>query len=148
MYVMRLSIALGVIITVMISNDALKLQPCTAFIQPKPPTSRLLWQPLHSFNEETSYDDDTRYRRRRKLVDRSNVYHKDSSPTVTLEEEEKELCYLDDLPGTDAGKTCFVSSSDSLSSDPDSSKFLESLPFSIPTTFIDLALRYIPIVSC
>ena len=141
---MRLSIALLVIIKVMISNDALKLQPCAAFIQPKPPTSRLLWQPLHSFNEDT----DSSYRRRRKLVDRSNVYHKDSSPTVTLEEEEKELCYLDDLPGTDAGKTCFVSSSDSLSSDPDSSKFLESLPFSIPTTAIDLALRYIPIVSC
>ena len=145
MYVMRLSIALLVIIKVMISNDALKLQPCAAFIQPKPLVSRLLWQPLHSFNEDTS---DSSYRRRRKLVDRSNVYHKDSSPTVTLEEEEKELCYLDDLPGTDAGKTCFVSSSDSLSSDPDSSKFLESLPFSIPTTAIDLALRYIPIVSC
>ncbi|KAL7532512.1 hypothetical protein ACHAXR_004671 [Thalassiosira sp. AJA248-18] len=75
----------------------------------------------------------------------------DSSPSnlpLELALEEEELCYLDDLPGTDAGQTCFVSDSSSLSSDPSSAKFLASLPFNtrIPSTAIDIFLRYLPFI--
>lgn len=126
-------------------------------------------------NEELNRSPTFPTERRRKLVDRSNVYM-DSSPTSTsthvspnlgditnssllpesalqevFEEEEEELCYLDDLPGTDAGQTCFVSDSSSLSSDPNPSKFLPgSLPFNtrvrIPPIATELALRYLPFV--
>eukprot|EP00984_Skeletonema_dohrnii_P032595 scaffold26971_cov90-Skeletonema_dohrnii-CCMP3373.AAC.1 len=53
-------------------------------------------------------------RRRRKLVDRSNIYSVDTSRTTNkslfVENNEEELCFLDDLPGTDVGQSCFVSS--------------------------------------
>mmetsp|Transcript_66 Transcript_66/g.155 ORF Transcript_66/g.155 Transcript_66/m.155 type:complete len:514 (+) Transcript_66:278-1819(+) len=105
--------------------------------------------------------------RRRKLVDRTNVYNMYSSPTNTTSNviqdagsaknasmqletslDEEELCYLDDLPGTDAGQTCFISDSSSLSSDPDSSNFLVSLPFNtrIPPIATDLTLKYLPFI--
>ncbi|KAL7551872.1 hypothetical protein ACHAWF_015090 [Thalassiosira exigua] len=101
---------------------------------------------------------------RRKLVDRSSTFYtlnstsasipNDASPiSNTLDEsrlggEDAELCYLDDMPGTDAGQTCFVSDSSSLSSDPSSPKFLASLPFNtrIPPIATDLTLRYLPFV--
>ena len=107
--------------------------------------------------------------RRRKLVDRTHVYYKDGfeptdevtktstaqqqqqqqlgdAPTVTPTLfEEDELCYLDDLPGTNAGQTCFVSDSSSLSDDPKASA---SLPFNtrIPDESIDFSLRYLPFI--
>jgi len=126
-------------------------------------------------NEELNRSPTFSTERRRKLVDRSNVYM-DSSPTSTsthvspnlgvitnsslhaesalqevFEEEEEELCYLDDLPGTDAGQTCFVSDSSSPSSDPNPSTFLPgSLPFNtrvrIPPVATELALRYLPFI--
>ncbi|KAL9187986.1 hypothetical protein ACHAXT_006364 [Thalassiosira profunda] len=93
-------------------------------------------------------------RRRRKLVDRSSAFYGNnntfSDPSLYPESatDEQELCFLDDMPGTDAGQTCFVSDSTSLSSDPSSSKFLESLPFNtrIPPIAFDLGLRYIPFI--
>ena len=144
-----------------------RIEPCVAFIQPPPSTSTTyytintrtlsLLPPLHGYKggDDDKYNHDYYSRqssfsteRRRKLIDRSNVYNIYSSTDsmMQLEEEEKELCYLDDIPGTNAGQTCFVSDSSSLSSDP---TFLASLPFDtrIPPTTIDQALRYIPIVS-
>jgi len=49
---------------------------------------------------------------------------------------------------TDAGQTCFVSDSSSLSSDDNSLKFLASLPFNtrIPPTVVDLILKYLPFI--
>lgn len=102
----------------------------------------------------------------RKLVDRSSVYVHHSSPAARastdaardvsaaaapprLDDEDIELCYLDDMPGTNAGETCFVSHSSSISSDPESSRFLASLPFNTripPVQALDLALRFIPVV--
>mmetsp|Transcript_31801 Transcript_31801/g.68680 ORF Transcript_31801/g.68680 Transcript_31801/m.68680 type:complete len:309 (+) Transcript_31801:322-1248(+) len=113
--------------------------------------------------------------RRRKQVDRSNVYNIQSTPTITTttstatgttttsstsaninatsietdnniqsnpinqksarheeetmlkQEEEEELCYLDDMLGEVAGETCFVSDSSSLSSN-DSKKTIIQQP--------------------
>ena len=98
------------------------------------------------------------------LVDRSSVYIVNTSPdsvswnfalnfsiatnsSLNLEDEE-ELCFLDDIPVTNAGQTCFVSDSSSLSSDHNSSKFLASLPFytRIPPTVVDLILKYLPFI--
>ena len=98
------------------------------------------------------------------LVDRSSVYIMNTSPdsvssnlalnfsiapnsSLNLEDEE-ELCFLDDIPVTDAGQTCFVSDSSSLSSDDNSLKFLASLPFNtrIPPTVVDLILKNLPFI--
>mmetsp|Transcript_14567 Transcript_14567/g.23851 ORF Transcript_14567/g.23851 Transcript_14567/m.23851 type:complete len:539 (+) Transcript_14567:77-1693(+) len=100
-------------------------------------------------------------RRRRKLVDRSNVYSIDTSRTTTtpkslfVEVDEEELCFLDELPGTDVGKSCFVSSIPSMTNndyddketDPSSKPSL-SLPFNTRRSplEIDLLLRYLPII--
>ena len=86
-------------------------------------------------------------KRRRKLVDRTNVYHTYSPPARSSEE----LCYLDELPGTDAGRSCFVAPSSppaSPSPDPSSPRFRDSLPFSmrLPQQALDLVLRYLPII--
>eukprot|EP00578_Thalassiosira_sp_NH16_P022232 CAMPEP_0181083024 /NCGR_PEP_ID=MMETSP1071-20121207/3939_1 /TAXON_ID=35127 /ORGANISM="Thalassiosira sp., Strain NH16" /LENGTH=402 /DNA_ID=CAMNT_0023164659 /DNA_START=591 /DNA_END=1799 /DNA_ORIENTATION=+ len=73
---------------------------------------------------------------------------KNASMQLETSLDEEELCYLDDLPGTDAGQTCFISDSSSLSSDPDSSNFLVSLPFNtrIPPIATDLTLKYLPFI--
>jgi hypothetical protein len=105
------------------------------------------------------------------LVDRSSVHIVSSFPDISspnlaqnlsiatnqsliLEVEENELeevdelCYLDDIPVTDAGQTCFVSDSSSLSSDPNSSDFLASLPFNTrdSPTVVDTVLRFLPFI--
>jgi len=55
---------------------------------------------------------------------------------MSLNKEEEDLCYMDELPGIDAGQTCFVSdSSTSISSDTH-----------ISPSMIDAALRFVPIV--
>lgn len=96
--------------------------------------------------------------RRRKLVDRSNIYPVDTSGTspksLFVEDEEEELCYLDDLPGTDVGQSCFVSSTTPLSTNnnvDDNEEFPSpslSLPFNtrIPPLAMDLTLRYLPFI--
>ncbi len=93
--------------------------------------------------------------RRRKLVDRSNIYPVDTSRTTTkslfVEDDEEELCYLDDLPGTDVGQSCFVSSTTLPNNndvdDSDESPSM-SLPFNtrIPPLAMDLTLRYLPFI--
>jgi len=144
----------------------LSVEPCVAFMQP-PPSSLLAstrtLSPVASTIKaatKTDYSNEDS-KRRRKLVDRSNVYYEQSSPSTTspssdvkqksslqLESalEEEELCFLDELPGTDAGQTCFVSEASSLSSDP---TFLDPLPFDtrIPPMAIDLAIRYVPFIT-
>ena len=102
-----------------------------------------------------------RQRRRRKLVDRSNIYSVDTSKASTAPDfsvdDEEELCFLDDFTGTDAGATCFVSSTSSITNkdyyedketNPSSSASSPSLPFNtrIPPIEIDLLLRYLPII--
>lgn len=94
--------------------------------------------------------------RRRKLVDRSNIYPVDTSRTtpksVFVEDDEDELCYLDDLPGTDVGQSCFVSSTPPLSSKNDVDDSEESpslsLPFNtrLPPLAMDVSLRYLPFI--
>lgn len=101
-------------------------------------------------NEEVRRRPEISEERLRKLVDRTNVYM-DTSPFDSEPEEEvddEELCYLDDMLGEFAGETCFVSDSSSLSSDPDSARLLEALPFNIriPPATTDLALRYLPFI--
>ena len=74
-------------------------------------------------------------RRRRKLVDRSNIYSVDTSRTTPkslfVEDDEEELCFLDDLPGTDVGQSCFVSSDNYDNGDDanPSASMSQSLPF-------------------
>mmetsp|Transcript_26420 Transcript_26420/g.41458 ORF Transcript_26420/g.41458 Transcript_26420/m.41458 type:complete len:527 (-) Transcript_26420:399-1979(-) len=96
-------------------------------------------------------------RRRRKLVDRSNIYPIDTSRTTSkslfVEDDEEELCFLDDLPGTDVGQSCFVSSplSNNNDKDDDNEEIPSpslSLPFNtrIPPLAMDLSLRYLPFI--
>ena len=90
-------------------------------------------KPLHIKGESSDEPRDEHHRK--KLDDRSN-HADDSSPTMSLNKEEEEdlLCYMDELPGSDAGQTCFVSdSSTSISSDTNNIS-------------IDAVLRYVPIV--
>jgi hypothetical protein len=72
----------------------------------------------------------------------------DAGQTCFNLEDEEELCFLDDISVTDAGQTCFVSDSSSLSSDDNSLKILASLPFNtrIPPTVVDLILKYLPFI--
>jgi hypothetical protein len=103
-----------------------------------------------------------RQRRRRKLVDRSNIYSVDTSKAASTPldfsvDDEEELCFLDDFTGTNAGATCFVSSTSSITNkdyyednkaSPSSLASSPSLPFNtrIPPIEIDLLLRYLPII--
>jgi len=127
-----------------------------------------------STNEKKDRKSRSTTERRRKLVDRSNVYNIESGSTSTssaetlgttpLLDEEEELCYLDDMPGTTAGETCFVSHSSSLASpsfETDSNnnnnlnnnnesskkKFLLSLPFNTRDSVVtDVTLKYLPFI--
>jgi len=93
-------------------------------------------------------------RRRRKLVDRSNIYSVDTSRTTPkslfVEDDEEELCFLDDLPGTDVGQSCFVSSDNYDNGDDanPSASMSQSLPFNtrLPPLAMDLTLRYLPFI--
>lgn len=72
------------------------------------------------------------------------------------QEEEEELCYLDDMLGEVAGETCFVSDSSSLTSnnpnknnsENNNNPSIGSLPYNIriPPGPTDIALRYLPFV--
>eukprot|EP00984_Skeletonema_dohrnii_P014733 scaffold6243_cov108-Skeletonema_dohrnii-CCMP3373.AAC.2 len=96
----------------------------------------------------------TTERRRRKLVDRSNIYSVDTSRTTKkslfVENDEEELCFLDDLPGTDVGQSCFVSSDNYDNGDDanPSASMSQSLPFNtrLPPLAMDLTLRYLPFI--
>ena len=112
----------------------LHMVTCVAAFQQSPHPSIF---PMASQLRLAANDDDFSTERRRKLVDRSSVYNIESA----LEDEE--LCFLDDMPGTESGQTCFVSDSSSPYFDPNS-----SLPFNtrIPPRTLDLTLRYIPFV--
>lgn len=94
-------------------------------------------------NEERDRREEWSTDRPRKLVDRSNVYFGFTTDENSPLQVEEELCYLDDLPGTDAGQTCFVSDSSSVTTDP-----LSSLPFNsrIPPIAFDLSLQYLPFI--
>lgn len=86
-------------------------------------------------------------RRPHRRLDKSSVFAVDnvSNKTSSLPQKssliDSELCYVDDLPGSDVGETCFVSNPSTSSSSP-------ILPFevNIPTPAIDLTLRFIPVV--
>ena len=129
----------------------------TTFIRRPTPTIfavRINGQSNDDIEEEES---STKRRRKRKLVDRSNFY----STTTTSSrraiapfdgEDEEELCFLDDLPGTDAEQTCFVSSRTSSSTFDDDDTNPSSLPYnkrriiSSPPAIVpmELALKYLP----
>jgi len=136
-----------------------------AFIQPTPSTSTL-WVNNRVLSPEASttrarvkdYSNDDELPRR-KLVDRSDVYYKELSPPTAssdvkpytppeleLAQDQEELCFLDELPGTDAGQTCFVSDTSPLSSSDTS---LGSLPFNtrVPPTATMLIIRFLPFVT-
>jgi hypothetical protein len=113
--------------------------------------------------QQTSDVPSSSTRRRRKLVDRSNIYSVDTSSRTTtatttttttttaksaifVEDDEEELCFLDDLPGTDAGQSCFVSSTspsiitnNDNNSDDDNNK-------NNNLSSLDLTLRYLPFI--
>jgi hypothetical protein len=128
----------------------------TAFIRRRTPTifaARINGQSNDIEEEESS----TKRRRKRKLVDRSNFY---STTTTTSSrraiapfegEDEEELCFLDDLPGTDAEQTCFMASR-TLSSTFNDDDNPSSLPYnkrriiSSPPTIVsmEIALKYLP----
>ena len=86
-----------------------------AFIRRPTPThfvARINGQSNDDIEEEES---STKRRRKRKLVDRSNFYSTTSNTSsrraiAPFDGEDEELCFLDDLPGTDAEQTCFMSS--------------------------------------
>jgi len=110
--------------------------------------------------QQTSDVPSSSTRRRRKLVDRSNIYSVDTSSRTTtatttttksaifVEDDEEELCFLDDLPGTDAGQSCFVSSTspsiitnnDNNSDDDNDNNKNNNL------SSLDLTLRYLPFI--
>lgn len=146
----------------------LRIDPCVAFMPPPPLKTRAFTPAVSLLKAEINADKSNEVingdkkrgptlsaDRRRKLVDRSNVFIISDATQFgfgTIEnpslQQEEELCYLDELPGTDAGQTCFVSDSSSITSDPTSSKFLSLLPFEtqIPPMTIDFALRFLPFI--
>lgn len=82
-------------------------------------------------------------RRRRKLVDRSNIYSRTTTPkTLFVEDDDEELCFLDDLPGTDAGQSCFV---DSSTSPPITNNSDDDDDYN-PSISMDIILRYLPFI--
>lgn len=101
-------------------------------------------------------------RRRRKLVDRSNIYSVDTSSRATtsrttrpksllfVEDDEEELCFLDDLPGTDAGQSCFVSSTSpaaiTRSNDNNNKDDGDDDNNINNPSSLDLTLRYLPFI--
>ncbi len=128
----------------------------TAFIRRRAPTifaARINGQSNDNIEEEES---STKRRRKRKLVDRSNFYSTTTSSRRAIApfqgEDEEELCFLDDLPGTDAEQTCFMSSTTSSSTFDDDDDNPSSLPYnkrriisSSPTIIsMELALKYLP----
>jgi hypothetical protein len=129
----------------------------TAFIRRHTPTifaARINGQSDDIEEEESS----TKRRRKRKLVDRSNFYSTTTTSTSSRRaiatfdgEDEEELCFLDDLPGTDAEQTCFMSSRTSSSTFDDDDN-PSSLPYnkrriisSSPTIIsMEFVLKYLP----
>lgn len=107
-------------------------------------------------NDIEEEESSTKRRRKRKLVDRSNFYSSTTptsrTATTTFDgEDEEELCFLDDLPGTDAEQTCFVSSTSSSSTidddeNPSSRPYNKRRIISSPPTIVsmELALKYLP----
>lgn len=87
--------------------------------------------------------------RRRKLVDRTNVYNTYSSPTRPFAESsldleaalEEEVCYLGELPGTD-DRSCFAPGRGTTAvRRRGASGFVR-----LPSRAVDLVLRYLPIL--
>lgn len=124
----------------------------------RPPGSTMLYAAgLNGDNQSSSS-------RRRKLVDRSNYFSSvvddASSRTETKtkpqvfednqQQEEEELCFLDELPGTNAGQSCFVSSASAGANDGDNNPSpSSSLPFNTripPMETMELALKYLPFI--
>lgn len=79
---------------------------------------------------------------------KNDVQNPSFSSPRPFQEEEDELCYLEDIPGTIAGETCFVSNPSSVTPEPDSSQLFSSLPFNTrdPTMTTEQVLRYLPFI--